>query len=114
MRLVLATNVLESGLRFPGGLPSRLVKVRRCGAFDLVIASQRIEPRYAVNGPALHPPQACTTLVDQRQGAIGLDSPRHPCARAELRIASLRRRPCRGGHAAIVGAAVSKFARGHR
>lgn len=36
MRLVLDTNVLVSGLLFPGGPPSRLVKAWRAGAFDLV------------------------------------------------------------------------------
>lgn len=38
MRLVLDTNVLVSGLLFPGGPPSRLVKAWRGGAFDLVIS----------------------------------------------------------------------------
>lgn len=38
MRLVLDTNVLVSGLLFPGGPPSRLVKAWRSGAFDLVIS----------------------------------------------------------------------------
>lgn len=38
MRLVLDTNVLVSGLLFPGGPPSRLVKGWRAGAFDLVIS----------------------------------------------------------------------------
>jgi putative PIN family toxin of toxin-antitoxin system len=38
MRLVLDTNVLVSGLLFPGGPPSRLVKAWRLGAFDLVIS----------------------------------------------------------------------------
>lgn len=38
MRLVLDTNVLVSGLLFPGGPPSRLVKAWRTGAFDLVIS----------------------------------------------------------------------------
>lgn len=38
MRLVLDTNVLVSGLPFPGGPPSRLVKAWRSGAFDLVIS----------------------------------------------------------------------------
>ena len=38
MRLVLDTNVLVSGLLFPGGPPSRLVKAWRAGAFDLVIS----------------------------------------------------------------------------
>lgn len=37
MRLVLDTNVLVSGLLFPGGPPSRLVKAWRAGAFDLVV-----------------------------------------------------------------------------
>lgn len=35
MRLALDTNVLVSGLLFPGGPPSRLVKAWRSGAFDL-------------------------------------------------------------------------------
>lgn len=38
MRLLLDTNVLVSGLLFPGGPPSRLVKAWRAGAFDLVIS----------------------------------------------------------------------------
>jgi putative PIN family toxin of toxin-antitoxin system len=38
MRLVLDTNVLVSGLLFPGGPLSRLVKAWRGGAFDLVIS----------------------------------------------------------------------------
>jgi putative PIN family toxin of toxin-antitoxin system len=38
MRLVLDTNVLISGLLYPGGPPSRLVKTWRAGAFDLVIS----------------------------------------------------------------------------
>ena len=38
MRLLLDTNVLVSGLLFPGGPPSRLVKAWRSGAFDLVIS----------------------------------------------------------------------------
>lgn len=38
MRLVLDTNVLVSGLLYPGGPPSRLVKAWRAGAFDLVIS----------------------------------------------------------------------------
>jgi putative PIN family toxin of toxin-antitoxin system len=38
MRMVLDTNVLVSGLLFPGGTPSRLVKAWRGGAFDLVIS----------------------------------------------------------------------------
>ena len=37
MRLMLDTNVLVSGLLFPGGPPARLVKAWRAGAFDLVI-----------------------------------------------------------------------------
>lgn len=43
MRLVLDTNVLVSGLLFPGGPPSRLVKAWRSGAFDLVISDFVIE-----------------------------------------------------------------------
>jgi uncharacterized protein len=43
MRLVLDTNVLVSGLLFPGGPPSRLVKAWRAGAFDLVISDFVIE-----------------------------------------------------------------------
>ncbi len=38
MRLVLDTNVLVSGLLFPGGPPSRLVRAWRSGAFELVIS----------------------------------------------------------------------------
>lgn len=38
MRLVLDADVLVSGLLFPGGPPSRLVKAWRAGAFDLVIS----------------------------------------------------------------------------
>ena len=38
MRLVLDTNVLVSGLLFPAGPPSRLVKAWPSGAFDLVIS----------------------------------------------------------------------------
>ena len=38
MRLVLDTNVLVSGLLYPGGPPSRLVKAWRAGTFDLVIS----------------------------------------------------------------------------
>jgi len=43
MRLVLDTNVLVSGLLFPGGPPSRLVKSWRAGAFDLVISDFVLE-----------------------------------------------------------------------
>ena len=43
MRLVLDTNVLVSGLLFPGGPPSRLVHAWRAGAFDLVISDFVIE-----------------------------------------------------------------------
>jgi putative PIN family toxin of toxin-antitoxin system len=43
MRLVLDTNVLVSGLLFPGGPPSRLVKAWRAGAFDLVISDFVLE-----------------------------------------------------------------------
>ena len=38
MRLVPDTNVLISGLLYPGGPPSRLVKAWRAGAFDPVIS----------------------------------------------------------------------------
>ena len=38
MRLVFDTNVLVSGLLFPGGPPARLVKAWRAGSFDLVIS----------------------------------------------------------------------------
>lgn len=38
MRLVLDTDVLVSGLLFPGGPPSRLVKAWRAGAFELVVS----------------------------------------------------------------------------
>jgi uncharacterized protein len=38
MRLVLDTNVLVSGLLFPGGPPSQLVRAWRAGAFELVIS----------------------------------------------------------------------------
>ena len=38
MRVVLDTNVLVSGLLFPGGPPSRLVAAWRRGAFDLVVS----------------------------------------------------------------------------
>ena len=38
MRLVLDTNVLLSGLLFPGGPPSRLVAAWRNDAFELVIS----------------------------------------------------------------------------
>lgn len=38
MRLVLDTNVLVSGLLYPGGPPSRLVKAWRAGTFELVIS----------------------------------------------------------------------------
>ena len=38
MRLALDTNVLVSGLLFPGGTASRLVKAWGAGAFDLVIS----------------------------------------------------------------------------
>ena len=44
MRLVLDTNVLVSGLLFPGGPPSRLVKAWRSGAFDLVISDFVMHP----------------------------------------------------------------------
>jgi len=43
MRLVLDTNVLVSGLLYPGGPPSRLVRAWRAGAFDLVISDFVIE-----------------------------------------------------------------------
>ena len=38
MRLVLDTNVLVSGLLFPGGAPSKLIQAWRAGAFDLVVS----------------------------------------------------------------------------
>lgn len=38
MRLLLDTNVLASGLLYPGGPPSRLVEAWRTGAFELVIS----------------------------------------------------------------------------
>ena len=38
MRVVLDTNVLISGLLFPGGPPWRLVDAWRSGAFDLVLS----------------------------------------------------------------------------
>lgn len=38
MRVVLDTNVLVSGLLFPGGPPSRLIVAWRSGAFDLVVS----------------------------------------------------------------------------
>lgn len=38
MRLVLDTNVLVSGLLFPGGPPSRIIAAWRGGAFDLVVS----------------------------------------------------------------------------
>ena len=38
MRVVLDTNVLVSGLAFPGGPPGRLVAAWRAGAFDLVVS----------------------------------------------------------------------------
>jgi len=43
MRLVLDTNVLVSGLLFPGGPPSRLVKAWRAGEFELVISDFLID-----------------------------------------------------------------------
>ncbi|MDZ7589929.1 MAG: putative toxin-antitoxin system toxin component, PIN family [Rubrivivax sp.] len=43
MRLVLDTNVLVSGLLFPGGPPSRLVAGWRAGAFDLVLSEFLID-----------------------------------------------------------------------
>ena len=43
MRLVLDTNVLVSGLLFPGGPPSRLVAAWRSGAFDLVMSDFLID-----------------------------------------------------------------------
>ena len=43
MRLVLDTNVLVSGLLFPGGPPSRLVAAWRSGAFDLVVSDFLID-----------------------------------------------------------------------
>jgi len=43
MRLVLDTNVLVSGLLYPGGPPSRLVRAWRAGAFDLAISDFVIE-----------------------------------------------------------------------
>ncbi len=38
MRVVLDTNVLVSGLAFPGGPPGRLVSAWRAGAFDLAVS----------------------------------------------------------------------------
>ncbi len=38
MRVVLDTNVLASGLAFPGAPPGRLVAAWRAGAFDLVVS----------------------------------------------------------------------------
>jgi putative PIN family toxin of toxin-antitoxin system len=43
MRLVLDTNVLVSGLLFPGGPPSRLVKAWRAGEFELVVSDFLID-----------------------------------------------------------------------
>ena len=43
MRLVLDTNVLVSGLLFPGGPPSRLVAAWRRGAVDLVVSDFLID-----------------------------------------------------------------------
>lgn len=43
MRVVLDTNVLISGLLFPGGPPSQLVDAWRGGAFDLVLSDFMID-----------------------------------------------------------------------
>ena len=43
MRVVLDTNVLISGLLFPGGPPSQLVDAWRGGAFDLALSDFMID-----------------------------------------------------------------------
>ena len=43
MRVVLDTNVLISGLLFPGGPPSRLLDAWRGGGFDLVLSDFMID-----------------------------------------------------------------------
>ena len=43
MRVVLDTNVLVSGLLYPGGPPSRLVAAWRAGAFEMLLSEFLIE-----------------------------------------------------------------------
>lgn len=43
MRVVLDTNVLVSGLLYPGGPPSRLLTAWRAGAFDLLLSDFLID-----------------------------------------------------------------------
>ena len=43
MRVVLDTNVLVSGLLYPGGPPSRLVAAWRSGAFELLLSEFLME-----------------------------------------------------------------------
>ena len=50
MRVVLDTNVLISGLLFPGGPPLRLMDAWRGGAFDLVLSDFVIDEMTRVWG----------------------------------------------------------------
>jgi uncharacterized protein len=43
MRVVLDTNVLVSGLLYPGGPPSRLVAAWRAGAFEMLLSEFLID-----------------------------------------------------------------------
>ena len=68
MRLVLDTNVLVSGLLFPGGPPSRLVKAWRAGAFELVVSDfviDELERTWTHLAPRLQPtPSDLADFID--------------------------------------------------
>jgi len=68
MRLVLDTNVLVSGLLFPAGPPSRLVRAWRSGAFDLVISDfviEELKRTWAHLAPRLKPaPDDLADFID--------------------------------------------------
>ncbi|MDR0592112.1 MAG: PIN domain-containing protein, partial [Bifidobacteriaceae bacterium] len=64
MRLVLDTNVLVSGLAYPGSLPGRLVGAWRSGAVELA-TSQFILGELARVLPAMRPPRLTETEASQ-------------------------------------------------
>jgi uncharacterized protein len=93
MRLVLDTNVLDSGLLFAGGPPSRLAKAWRAGAFDLVISDcvldelartwQRLAPRLNVAPTDL---AVFLDTIELRAELLHIDADMLPsAASAELR-----------------------------
>ena len=64
MRLVLATNVLVSGLAYPGSLPGKLVGAWRAGELELA-TSRFILDELARVLPALRPPRLTALEVSQ-------------------------------------------------